>query len=114
MTKQEKIEQAVKALNALRNRVSGGWYDEPSEVTQRLNFNKDTEVSFDIRYWGEWINPEEARYEEDYDWKILSPESRERLDELVKEFEERYNVSILAMPEEKCWISFRTIIKEEK
>ena len=114
MTKQEKIEQAVKALNALRQKVSGGWYDEPSEVTQRLNFNKDTEVSFAIRYWGNWINPEEARYEEDYDWKILSPDSRKRLDELVKEFGERYNVIITAIPEEKCWITFEIIVKEEK
>lgn len=114
MTKQEKIDRAIKALNALRERVSGGWYDEPSEVTQRLNFNKDTEVSFDIRYWGEWINPIEAEYEEDYDWKVLSPESRERLENLVKEYEKLYNVNILAMPEEKCWITFEILIREEK
>ncbi len=113
MTKEEKIKQATEALNALREAVSGGWYDEPSEVTQGLTFRKETEVSFDIRYWGTWVNPEEARYEEDYDWKILSPDSRKRLDELVKDFGERYGVTITATTEEKCWITFRIIIKKD-
>ena len=113
MNKEQRIKQATEALNALRKAVSGGWYDEPSEVTQGLNFRKETEVSFDIRYWGTWVNPEEAQYEEDYDWKILSPDSRKRLNELVKDFGERYGVTITATPEEKCWITFRITIKED-
>lgn len=113
MTKEEKIKQATEALNALREKVSGGGYHPTGEVEQRLNFRKETEISFDIRYWGDWINPEGAEDEEDYDWKILSPESRKRLDELVKDFGKRYNVTIIATPEEKCWITFRITIKEE-
>ena len=113
MTKEEKIKQATEALNALREKVSGGGYHPTGEVEQRLNFRKETEISFDIRYWGDWINPEGAEDEEDYDWKILSPESRKRLGELVKDFGKRYNVTITATTEEKCWITFRITIKEE-
>lgn len=110
---QEKIKQATEALEALKSRISGGGYHPTGEVEQRLNYRKETEISFDIRYWGEWENPEGEEDEEDYDWQVLTRESVSRLRELTKEYGERYGVTITFTPEEKCWITFRVTIKEE-
>lgn len=114
MTKEEKIKRATEALEALKSRVSGGGYHPVGEVTEEyLSYRKATEVSFDIRYWGVWENPEGKEDEEDYDWKVLTRESVNRLRELTKEYGERYGVTITFTPEEKCWITFRVTIKEE-
>ena len=113
MTKEEKIIQATEALEALKRRISGGGYHPTDEVEQRLNYRKETEISFAIRYWGTWENPEDAEDEEDYDWQVLSRESVNRLRELTKEYGERYGVTITFTTEEKCWITFQITIKEE-
>lgn len=114
MTKEEKIKRATEALEALKSRISGGGYHPAGEVKEEyLSYRKATEVSFDIRYWGVWENPEGKEDEEDYDWQVLTRESVNRLQELTKEYGERYGVTITFTPEEKCWITFRVIIKEE-
>ena len=114
MTKEEKIRQATEALEALKSRISGGGYHPTDEVKEEyLSYRKETKVSFAIRYWGTWVNPDYAEDEEDYDWQVLTRESADRLKELTKEYGERYGVTITFTIDEKCWITFRVIIKEE-
>ena len=110
MTKEEKVERAVAALKELKEKLTGGWEMQSGSVAERRLFDGNTEVSFDIRYWGEWVNPDYAQDEEDYDWKILTEESHERLRKIVADLEEKHGVHIQYSTEEKCWITFRVMI----
>lgn len=114
MTREEQIQKAVEALKALKEKMSGGWCDYSSDVAERTLFDGNTIVSFDIRYWGSWVNPEDAKDEEDYDWKVLTPESYKRLMELTEEYSKRYGVEIRATTEEKCWIALRVMINSKQ
>ena len=68
MTKEEKIRRATEALEALKSRISGGGYHPTDEVKEEyLSYRKETKVSFAIRFWGTWVNPDYAEDEEDYD-----------------------------------------------
>lgn len=61
-----------------------------------------------IRYWGEWENPEDAVDEEDYDWKVLSKKSYNKLKEIIDWLNKKYKkANITFMTSEKCWIDIK-------
>lgn len=63
--------------------------------------------SLEVRYWGNWVVPEDEEDDGDYDWKKLDDKSSKELDELIKKFEHDRNCKIEVDGSEKCWLSFR-------
>lgn len=58
-----------------------------------------------VRYWGDWVNPDDAEDEEDYDWKILSSSYSKKLKEIAKILRDKYkDVNISLCVGEKCWV----------
>lgn len=63
-----------------------------------------------IRYWGEWVNPEFAENEEDYDlqdydWKVLTDKSYKKLKNIIDGLNKKYKkANITFRCSEKCWI----------
>lgn len=114
MTREEQVQKAVEALKALREKMTGGGYLDASSVAERIMFDGNTLVSFDIRHWGVWENPSYAEDEEDYDWQILTEESRSRLQELTEDYSKRYGVTIRFTVEEKNWLSLTVQINSKE
>ena len=73
-----------------------------SIATRESNNSEGTAA---IRYWGTWEVPDDAEDEEDYDWKVLSPSYRKKLNEISKILRDKYkDVNISLCVGEKCWI----------
>jgi hypothetical protein len=58
-----------------------------------------------IRDWGRWENPHDAHDEQDYDWQVLTDQSRRELDKLHNQFSKQYpGIKFEFSTEEKNWI----------
>lgn len=69
----------------------------------------------EVRDWGNWENPQEAYDEddyEDYDWQVLSRDSKAALNAIVAKYQAIYGrMDILVSAEEKNWISIQVVGK---
>jgi hypothetical protein len=92
---------AIQLQNELK-RMPEGRYSDIKEP--ELHNGK---IVADIRYWGHWVLPHDAEYEEDYDWKELDKNSGKVMDKKVKEFAKANKVKISWSPEEKEYIALQ-------
>ena len=59
-----------------------------------------------VRYWGNWCVPDGEKDDGDYDWKELTPASRQRAVQIVANLQKRFpTVKLSFSQEEKNWIS---------
>lgn len=59
-----------------------------------------------VRYWGDWVVPEDEEDDGDYDWKVLSIASKMKLKNLIAKFEKDNNCKVDVQSSEKCWLEF--------
>lgn len=94
------------AIEALRLEVlrCGVRRDDIGVVEER-----DGRFEFAVRYFGDWMVPEDEEDDGDYDWKVPTPSSRRMLDKLVDTFSKKFGVKLVWENEgEKCWLRFAT------
>ena len=97
-TTKDNAKEALKALRARLSKVGGG---EDYRI-----YSEEDALLLEVRYWGEWENPEDAEDEEDYDWQVLTDESKEKLDEILTAIQKQYKVKIEQVGSEKNWLVF--------
>jgi hypothetical protein len=94
--------------NALRTLIDALRRNNPSKYpcdTQPPEKWQDGMMA-SIRYWGNWVVPDDEEDDGDYDWKILTPESSQRANSIVDQVKQQFpNVDIRWSPEEKEYIT---------
>lgn len=97
-TKTKNMFRLYEVVNALKNHFN---FDQ-SDID-----NLNGKFRGSIRYWGDWVNPENAENEEDYDWKVLSKKSYKKLTDIVNCLNKKFKkAKITFMTSEKCWLDF--------
>ena len=89
-----------------------------SEIKRGMSYPNDDGVDkvqkvdggyhFAVRDFGHWMVPPDEEDDGDYDWKIPTPQTAQRLDKIVSDFQARYpDMHIRWMNEgEKNWVGF--------
>src|SRR6185369_9022979 len=91
----QQLEALFREVNRLRDYPNDKW--GINEIEER-----NGQLSFSVRYLGDWMVPEDEEDDGDYDWKIPTPGTRKKLDALVAKYPgtEWWNEG------EKCWLGF--------
>lgn len=102
---------AAKSLQSLLKRNGSNIDFDDIEVT---DFNGTKKADFGVRYFGHWVVPDDAEDDGDYDWKIPTDNTKEKIQKLVRYIMSEYPVKVHWSVEEKYWIYFSIveIIKE--
>jgi hypothetical protein len=78
----------------------------------KIEDESKTEISAEIRYWGDWESDPQEEEEEDDDQEILTSNSRKQLNKIISELEKEHKkVKFSWTTGEKNWIYF-TISKK--
>jgi hypothetical protein len=100
-TKQVTVALANQLLGHPRSLYRSPWDYRAPEVSE----DTDNECRFEIRHWGAWENPDDARHEQDYDWQVLSESSRKQLKAMLDTFHKAHpEFEATCQTEEKNWL----------
>ena len=110
--KKEKDPSKKKPKMSIDNTISDLKYELKRNVENgRYADFRDTQIkdngkyiTFFVRDIGSWKNPPEARYEEDYDWQILTKSSGKQIDKVVKKMSKQSGRKLRWGTGEKNWV----------
>jgi len=105
--KHEKVAQAIVNM-VKRDPFLGNYASYPNEYGNPLidRKNPDGSVEFSIRNMGQWVNPPEARNEEDYDWQVPTDKTQAAIKKLADNIEKQYGVKLEVGGSEKNYTDF--------
>lgn len=81
-------------------------YSRWSTVQQNDGY-KPGSISFGIRDWGKWVNPQDMPADdsgEDYDWQVPTPETKRAAQQIIDSVSSRYpQLNFYLQTSEKNW-----------
>jgi hypothetical protein len=104
-------EKSMKTNTTARQAIEA-LYREVTRNARRDDINaieeRNGELTFSVRYIGNWEVPADEEDDGDYDWKVPTVATRKMLDELIARFAKQFPTVQLSWVNEgeKCWLGF--------
>ncbi len=72
------------------------------------NWAGKNSIIFSVRGWGQWVVPDDAEDDGDYDWEVMTPKSLKQANDLIEQIKQKFpGIEIDWGPEEKNWLFFQ-------
>jgi len=96
------LSRAQFIYDALKNTTEG----RQSHMNEKPELKGEV-AEFAFRDWGHWENPRDVEDEQDYDWQVMTEQTRAKLQEYMKKVAAKYpRVICQYSAEEKNWLHF--------